>query len=480
MERASDPTDVTPRQPRENSAKVVWVLAWPAVALNMLQVLNTLLDRFFIGHLTTASLTAHGASTSVMFLMFTLAVSVATGTTAVVSRAFGAGNQEEYRRAAREGLSLSVLSGIAIAILTLATASLWTMAFVPADDAEARHQMTRFLTIYSAAVLPTFVIQVLAGALRGIGDTRSSMVISGLQIFLHMTLNCFLVFPHFGPLPGAGMGLMGAATAFSISAWISAIVYIIHARRTPLQSVWTWKLPNEDWALRILRISAPQALMGGLRVFSFMMFSVVLKLVPNGSNAIAGMSIGLAIEQVMIMPAFGLAAASGALVGQSLGMKRPDRAERLGWTAGAHGAVVTAFLATFVFFASPHLAGALVGGKPEIIAVATQLLRLLAFTEVGFAYAMVLFGAMQGAGDTVRPMWISVIALWGMRVPMAYMLALHTGQQLASIGSHSLVVPFGIGLGALGAWIAMAVTQAIQGVLALFVYKQGTWKLKHV
>lgn len=456
------------------------MLAWPAVALNSLQVINTLLDRFFIGHLSNSALTAHGASTSVMFLMFNLAVAVATGATAVVSRAFGAGLHAEYRRAAREGLSLAIVSGILIALLAAVSARACATAILPADDPAAQALMRRFLLAYSTSLPAIFIIQVLAGALRGIGDTKSSMVISGLQILLHMSLNSVLVFPHLGPIPGAGLGLIGAACALSISAWISAVVYIIHTRRTPLESVMSWRLPHREWTTRILRISVPQALMGILRISSLTMFTVVLSLVPNGSDAIAAMSIAFAIESIMISPAFGLAAAAGALVGQSLGMRRPDRAARLGWTAGAHGAVVTTALAIPVFFVAHSIAGVLLGDKASIIAQTVQLLRLLAFTEVGFAYAMVLFGAMQGAGDTVRPTWISIIALWGMRVPLAYLLALHPHQVLASVAGQNLAMPVGVGLGALGGWISMAITQGIQGVMAFFVYREGRWKLKHV
>jgi putative MATE family efflux protein len=445
-----------------------------------LQVLNTLLDRFYIGHLSTPSLTAHGASTSVMFFMFTMAVCVATGTTAVVSRAFGAGNHAEFRHAAREGLSLSVVSGFLIAVLTMLVAKLLAGVILPAEDHEAHVLMTRFMMVYATALPPIFVIQVLAGALRGIGDTRSSMVISGLQIALHMILNSVLVFKRLGPIHGAGLGLAGAACALSISAWISAVVYIVHAVRTPLGKVWNWRLPKMDWAVRILRIALPQAAMGFLRIFSLMVFTIILSMVPNGSNAIAALSIAFAIESIMIMPAFGLAAASGALVGQSLGMRRPDRAEKLGWTASWHGALGTTLLAIPVYYAAGPISGVLVGDKADIIAMSAQLLRLLAFTEVGFAYAMILFGAMQGAGDTARPMWISIIALWGVRVPLAFVLALHTHQQLASIYGHAVVMPIGIGLGALGGWISMAITQGIQGVMALFVFRQGTWKLKHV
>jgi len=79
-----------------------------------------------------------------------------------------------------------------------------------------------------------------------------------------------------------------------------------------------------------------------------------------------------------------------------------------------------------------------------------------------FAYAMVIVGAMQGAGDTKRPLWISVASLWGIRVPLAWLLAL------------------GFGLGSYGAWISMSLTQGIQGILCLIAFKQGKWKTAQV
>src|SRR5437763_10339149 len=98
----------------ENPTRVVWALAWPAVALNSLQVINTLLDRFFIGHLEPAALTAQGASQSVMFLSFSLAMAIGTAATAIVSRAYGAGDHGGYRMGARQArnLQLSARTGV--------------------------------------------------------------------------------------------------------------------------------------------------------------------------------------------------------------------------------------------------------------------------------------------------------------------------------------------------------------------------------
>ena len=298
---------------KENYSRVVWALAWPAVALNSMQVLNTLLDRFFVGHLPTPSLTAHGASLNVMFLVFSLAASLGTGASAIVSRAFGAGDEAEYRRGAQESLGLAFVGGFVMAILTAATASWAAHALLPPKDLIAQREMTAFVLAYAAGLLPIFIIQTLAGSLRGVGDTKSPMVISGVQIGLHMLLNVMLI-PR--------LGLVGAACSLSISTWLSAIGYLFYVRHTPLGKLASFRVPHWDWSKRIMRIAVPTATMSTLRTLSLTAFTLVLKQVPDASDAIAAMSTSFAVESIMFMPAFGLSMAAGALVGQSLGMHR--------------------------------------------------------------------------------------------------------------------------------------------------------------
>jgi putative MATE family efflux protein len=454
------------------------------VALNSMQVVNTLLDRAFIGHLPTEALTAHGGSMNVMFLMFSLAVSLATGATALVSRAYGAGEKREFRHASRQAVAIAIAVGFLTAILTMLTCNAAAGAVLPSDDPKAIVQMGRFLFVYGMGLPAIYVIQALAGCLRGIGDTKSPMVISGFQILMHICLNFLLVFPtrQIGgvTIPGAGWGLVGAAAALGTSAWLASIVYLLYSGRTPLGSLWRVRFPEKQYAMRILRIAAPAALMSMLRVFSLTAFTLILSLVPDGSDGIAAMGIGFSIESIMFMPAFGLSMAASALVGQSLGMKRPDRAERLGWTAAHHAALVTLSLVTPIYLLSPQIATLLLGDKTHVIQQATELIRWLCLTEVLFSYAMVLLGAMQGAGDTVRPLWITVFSLWGIRVPLAFFLAVQHGHVLFGHGDSTVRSAIGLGIGASGAWIALSITQSIQGVLSILAFRQGAWKLKKV
>jgi len=465
---------------RENPVHVVWALAWPAVALNCLQVINTLLDRFFIGHLEASALTGQAAAQNVMFLMFSIAASIGTAATAIVARSYGAQDVAGYRIGAKEAASVTVIVGFGLSAACGLIAPLASRGLLPSEDPRAITLMSGYLIAYSAGLPAIFIIQTLAGSLRAIGDTKSPMYISGLQILLHVTLNFFLIFPvrHVGPIriPGANLGLTGAACALSISSWVSALIYLGFTGRTPLGDLWKLTLPTWQWTARILRIAMPAALMMILRVFSGFAFTLVLARVADASAAIAAMGIGFAIEGIMYMPSFGLQVAAGALVGQSLGMKNPNRAERLGWIAAHHAGLVTVGLAVPLAIWAGPITWFVVGGKADIAREAALLLRLLCSTEIMFAYGTVLIGAMQGAGDTAKPMWISVFAMWGLRVPLALFLALPKGLNLTSW----LFMPFGAGLGASGAWISVCITQAIQGALVIWVFRLGGWKYKRV
>ncbi len=455
----------------ERTARVVWALAWPAVALNSLQVVNSLLDSGFVGHLDKSSLVAYGGMTPVLFLMFSLAMSLATAATALVSRAYGAEDVAQYKMASRQSLAMSLFGGAAFASICWLLAPAFARGLLPREAAESIPKMAEFFRIYAFGLPAIFIIQALAGSLRGVGDTKSPMVISGMQICAHIVLNFILIFPpkqFFGmTLPGANMGLAGAATALAASAWMSAIIYVVYASRTRIGKQWDVALPKPEWIMRIIRIAVPAAVMSVLRVGSLTVFQLVLTQVPNGETAIAALRTGFAIEAIMFMPSFGLSMAASALVGQSLGMKQPDRAERLTWVAAHHAALVTFSLSLPIFIGAEGIATLMLGSKQEIVAEAAKFIRYLCITEIFFAYAMVMIGAMQGAGDTKRPLWLTIISLWMLRVPLAYLMALNA--------SHT-VLGIGLGMGATGAWIAMSATQGLQGILSLYFFKKGAWK----
>ena len=142
-------------------------------------------------------------------------------------------------------------------------------------------------------------------------------------------------------------------------------------------------------------------------------------------------------------------------------------------TAHMAGAVSLVISVCLFVFADP-LAHALLPDQPGVADITANFIRFIASTEVFFAYAMVLLRAMQGAGDTRSPLWISVWAQWGIRVPLAAVLAMPAITVLGFISIE------GVGMGSNGAWLSMASTQLIQGVAAMWAFKKGNWKLTEV
>ncbi len=449
-------------QVKENASKIVWALAWPAVALNSLAIVNNLLDTGFVGRLAPAAITAQGASIAVAFLLFQIAMALGASSTAIVSRSYGAKELHEAKFANLQCISLAIVIGMALAVVCAVMAFVMPFVLIPSGNPDAMKYMTAYLIAYAFSLPAQHIIQVFAGSLRGIGDTKSPMVISGLQILLHMTFNFLLIFHtrQIGgiTIPGAGWGLAGAGSAFSISSWIAALVYLAFGKRTIFGSMWNLPRPSKQWAQRILRIAFPAAIQGIVRTAAMGVFIFVLRFVPHASAAVGAVRGGFTIESIMFMPGVGLSMAAAALVGQSLGMGKPERAETLGWTAGHYSAGVVFIISIPIFIFAPAIAGLLIRTDPEIAREMASMIRFMCMTEFLFGYSMVMSGALQGAGDTVRPMWITVISLWCLRVPLAFLLALV------------------VGLGANGAWISMALTQGIAGILGMIVFKRGHWK----
>ena len=462
----------------------LWRLAWPAVALNGLQTINSLLDNWFVQRLSPEALTAIGAATNAVFLFISLSMAFGTASTAMVARMYGARDEVGLKEAARRCLGFSMSSGVVFAIVAILTAPLAAQMFIREGNHGAQHLMAQYLAAFAVAIPAVFTVQSLAGALRGIGDTVSPMVISGIQILLHMTFNYLFMFPStkIGAVvvPGLGLGLPGAGWALCASGWVAAIGYLLWCRKTglgpisPVSSIREYLSHRSvqarmhhvrtsfSWVKRIALLALPAATTNVVRVISLMVLTKVLTHVPGSDFAIGGMRPGFTLESLAFMPPFGLAIAAASLVGQSLGAGDAKRAERIGWLA-AHCAGAVALLAVLIMFPNAEaIAGWLLHDQPSFVPFTASYLRFICLTEVFFAYSMVFVSAIQGAGDTVRPLWLTVIVTLVIRTPLAALLALT------------------FHLGADGVWMSMALSQLVVGIGSVVLWMQGKWKLARV
>jgi putative MATE family efflux protein len=257
---------------------------------------------------------------------------------------------------------------------------------------------------------------------------------------------------------GLGLGLKGLAVGF-VAGKVSglAVAWAIFSRmRLYREAAGGWH-PTREWFRRLLRIGFPAALQMLMRNVGMMAFFGILGLLPGPTAVVAAFSIGMRVEAIAFLPCFALNIAAATLVGQNLGAGRPDEAERATWRVAAVGiAIMTGF--ALVFWLGADALAARFTADPLVRGHVSDYLRIAALSEPFLALAMVLNGALQGAGDARAPMWSVFFFQLLLRVPLGFVLALL------------------LGWGTAGAWWAMTVSMVAQGVGITWYFRLGRWR----
>jgi putative MATE family efflux protein len=443
----TEPTD------REIHADV-WKIAWPSVLTFSLMTTNSILDRMFVGQLGSDALAAVGFGGQVVFLLVSLSMAVSTGTTALVARFKGAGEHSNAVRATGQSLALGFLSGL------LCTALVWLSIDLLLDlvrlTASARAQCGAFIRMALLGMAPMFLVSVLGAAFRGLGDTKSPLKVMLCANVVHILGDVTLMLGHLG---APKLGVAGGGIAMTLANVTGLIVYFAILRRSGLSEALRGHhiRLRGDWAVRILRIGVPAAVTAVLRVTSMMGFTSILSRTAEQTKAVAALPIGMTAESIAFMPGFGYSVAASALVGQALGAGEPERAERYAWAANLQGVAVMGAMG-IVFFVGAGWFADLFTNDVTVHRLAVSYLRIMAISEPLLAVGMVLTGALQGAGDTMRPTIITAFSFWLFRIPAAWLLAMTLGYNAA------------------GAWVSMAATTILGGVLTWAVFRAGAWK----
>lgn len=433
--------------------RAVWMLAWPSVLTMLLQTANSFTDRFFVGKLGADALAAAGVGGQLMFLLFSVGMSIAIGTTALVARFAGAKEYDQARIAANQSVWIGGIGAIfCMALMYPLRGALVRLMGV---DPHAADLCERYLTVTILGIPALFLMLILGNVYRGLGDTVTPLLVMiGVNV-IHLGGDWLLIFGNAG-FPR--LGLPGGATALVASQIIGAGLYLLFLRRSPVAGLLTRKRKLEwAWARRILDIGLPAAMQNLSRVLSMLAFTGVLARTQEATAAVAALTIGLTSESIAFMPGFAFATAAGTLTGQNLGAGNPERAGRAAWAALLQGLAVMCVMGG-VFFTLALPFAHLFTHDVHVVPLAVAYLKISALSEPFLAVGMILTGALNGAGDTKAPAWVSLATMWGVRLPLAYLLA------------------EGLHYGTVGAWWAMAASTMLGGVAAYALFKWGRWK----
>jgi putative MATE family efflux protein len=434
----------------------VLLLAVPMVLEVVLESVFAVTDVFFVAKLGEAAIATVGLTESMMAIVYTLAVGLSIGVTATVARRIGEHDPEGAARAAVQGIAIGVIIALAMGILGVIFAPALLRALGAPDDVVATGStFTRVMLGGNASVVMLFLINAI---FRGAGDAAIAMRVLWLANVINIVLGPLLIF-GIGPFPE--LGVTGAAIATTIGRGTGAAfaIYRLFQPGRHIQVTRAHLRLEPEIMLRLLRLSGT----GTFQVFvgTASWLGIVRILSQFGATAIAGYTIAIRVILFALFPSWGLGNAAATMVGQALGAKKPERAESAVWLAAFYN---LCFLGTvgilFVAFADQIVR--LFTQDPDVAALATLGLRIVALGFPFYAYGMVVNQSFNGAGDTWTPTWLNLLVFWAFEIPAAYVMSVR------------------LGMGAEGVFWAIASAFSLLAVLSATLFKRGRWKAKIV
>jgi putative MATE family efflux protein len=431
-----------------------WVirLAWPVAAEMLLHTLTQVVDMMMVARLGRSALAAVGLSFRPMFFTLSIFLGIGAGTTALVARAMGRRDPREASEVAHQ----SVLATVALS--TLLALLFWGFApgilrFMGAQP-DVMPLGISYMRGLAWGMIFMYTANVATSALRGAGDTHTSMRVNVFANVLNVVLNYVLIFGHFG-FPQ--LGVFGAAVATSISRAAGGLAIILLVLRGRLVITFPRRLlefhPTVFW--RVFRVGVPAT---AERMLLSMAMILHLRMVAvEGTIAVAAATLSQNIEELSHMPSIGLSVSASALVGQFLGHERPDAAERSGREC-VRIALTFMGIMGMLFLVFPRVWLSLYAPEAELVPLATTLVRWTGIAQPFMAVAFVLAGALRGAGDTRSVMYATALSMWGVRLGLTWVFM--------SV----------LGWGAAGAWMAMAVDTAVRAAIMAALFARGAWK----
>lgn len=432
--------------------RAVWLLAIPMVLEMAMESTFAVVDVFFVAKLGDDAVAAIGLTEAMLTIVYALGLGFAVAATALVARRIGEKNKDGAVRAATSALALGLLAGIAIGIpCWIFAPDLLRLMGASASVVETGSGFTRIVLGMNVVVM---LLHLGNGVFRGAGDAALAMRTLTLANLINVALDPCLIF-GLGPFPE--LGLTGAAIATTTGRTVGVLYQFSMLRRG------TGRLRLRGAAFRvepkilleILRLSA--GTVGQFLIATTSWVVLMRILAPFGETVLAGYTIAIRIVVFAFLPAWGFSNAAATLVGQNLGARQPERAERAVWLTGLYTmsflAVVTA---VFVLFA-PQLVAIFTAHEATAM-VAVTALRVLSYGYVFYAWGMATVQGFNGAGDTVTPTWMHVFCFWLFEIPLAWLLA------------HPA------GIGAAGVFWSVCIAESVLAIAGILLFRRGRWK----
>ena len=430
----------------------IFALAIPSILGNLLYTIVGVVQTLFVGELGSSALAAIGAGQRVFFALQAILLAITAGTTALVARAWGAGNEREASRVTMASLvvggAFSLMAMVVGVLFARPIAALFGLDEVTLDLAAKN---IRWLSFFNLAFAVNFII---AASLRATGDAWSPLIVGAVVNAINIPLLYVLVFGKYGfPQLGVAGAALAAGIAFAVGAVLLISLWMGQKFKLKYSKGGWWR---KERLRRLLEIGLP----AGVEQLVFQLgFFAFLMLIGRyyGTAAFAAYNIGVTMLMVCMTVGFGFSIAGSTLVGQHLGANDPEGASRSGWRSMGFAVLAMGSLGLLVLLNAQQLATAFIGDDEETIRYTVQFVSLLGATMPLMAVEFAIGGALRGAGDTRFPLMATFLGLIGMRCGLA---ALFTWMELPVFWVYASLV---------GDYV-------LKAVLLILRFRSGRWK----
>jgi len=437
-------------------SRAILLLSIPAVLEMIMESIFVIVDIYFVSRLGPDAVATVGLTESMITIVYAISLGLATATTSMVSRRIGEKNPDKASVTAFQ----AIITGITVSLIIAIPGSLFSQKLLSIMGASPEiitkySDYTRIMLGGNIVIMMLFIINAI---FRSAGDAVVAMRVLWIGNLINIALDPCLIF-GLGPFPE--LGVTGAAVATTTGRGIAVLyqLWLLFFGEKRISLKLRHLRISFSIIARLVKISLGS--IGQNLIGTTSWIALVRIISVFGSEVVAGYTIAIRIVSFTLLPSWGIANAASTLVGQNLGAKKPDRAERSVMITGWVNMILLGTIG-LIFYLFPHpFISFFIDDKPVLLS-GVECLKIVSIGYIAYGFGMVLVNSFNGAGDTTTPLKINLFAFWMIEIPLAWILAIKSG------------------MGEKGVFWAIVIAESIMTLTAFLVFRRGRWKLKEV
>lgn len=451
---------------RAEQIRLVLALSLPAILAQLTSIAMQYIDAGMVGRLGANATAAIGLVSTTTWLIGGTCIGISAGFYVQVAQLIGARREKEATDVFRQAITMILILGLIIGSVGVAISGGLPVWLGGAE--EIRKEATVYFLIYSLSIPFSMMRQLSAGMMQSSGDMKTPSILSAAVCILDVIFNFFLIFSsrHINMagfslfVPGAGLGVKGAALGTTLSDIVIALImfYAVAFRNKKISlktgGSWRW---NKKTIVTAFKIAVPMSFDQFFMCSAYVAGTFIIA--PLGTVVVAANTLAITAESLCYMPGYGIGAAATAIIGQTIGAARKDLTKSFSRVSVYMAMALMGATAVFMYILAPF-AFSLLTSDPEVAALGTKVLRMELIAEPLYGASICCAGVFRGAGDTLRPSILNLVSMWGVRILLAAILVPHLGLE--------------------GYWIAMAIELCFRGIIFLIRLYRGKWMKKAV